>query len=82
MKCTVTDGMMPGEIGVFGKDSSGQSFSFFVDKDLVDLAAKAIKVKILDVKNDTYMIKLPRPPLEGYSSTILVAKENIIEEKS
>lgn len=82
MKCTVIDGIMPGEVGVFGRDLSGRSFSFFVDEDLMDLTTKSVKVKILDVENDAYMVKLPRAPLEGYSSTILVAKENIIEEKS
>jgi len=65
LKCTVSKGMFPDEVGVSFKSITGEEISLFCFKDFVDGSAGKIRVKVVDEQEGYALVRLPVESLNG-----------------
>ncbi|HEY8505428.1 MAG TPA: hypothetical protein VIL46_12670 [Gemmataceae bacterium] len=87
LKCTITPGQFPGELGVDGKQHDGTPFSFFAPKTAVRYDREpegnktvpgSVKVEVTDRRGDLILVRLPRQTFQG--GLFVTVKENQLED--
>ncbi len=65
LKCELSKGMFPDEIGVSFKADNGEEISLFCFKDFVDTKSQRLRVKVIGKQDGQILVRLPVESLNG-----------------
>lgn len=85
LKCVVSKGQFSDEVAVSGQDYVGETFSFFVNPQFVEIEGDValgdqegyLHVEQMDAKDDLVLIRLPGQTF-GNGSTITVREDGLL----
>jgi hypothetical protein len=79
LKCSVTEGLFPGEYAIQTSTVDGTVFSLFASEPAVDPGHGLIRVNVLEVTPKAWLVYLPESPLDFPGRTVNVSPQEIVE---
>ena len=81
VKCSIEEGMLPGEYAVEMDTSNVGRISLFAPADKVRLDENLMSVQRLqDGSGSGILVRLPAPPFEISSQNVRVSQQNLVRE--
>ena len=81
VRCSLEQGMLPGEYAVEMNTSVAGRISLFAPEDKVRPDEKLMRVEMLQEGNGSgVLVRLPAPPFEIASQNVRVAQEDLLTE--